>query len=89
MSCVCRIIPSSGEVGPVGDHVARDIAVARPVSQWCGERLSEHVLQVISVVSPHPAGVGCGNAPHSVGLREEVGVGTASSLVRKGKNRDM
>ena len=81
-------IPSFGEVGPVGDHVARDVTVARPVPQRCGERLSEHVLQVISVVGSHPAGVGPTNATHTVGLREEVRVGTASSLVRQGEKRD-
>lgn len=89
MSCVCRIIPSSGEVGPVGDHVARDVPVARPVPQWCGKRLSEHILQVISVVGSHPAGVGPANAAQTVGLRKQVGVGTASPLVRQGKKRNV
>lgn len=68
MSCVCRIIPSSGKVGPVGNHVARDITVAGPVAQWCGERLSEDILQVISMISSHPAGIGSANATHTVGL---------------------
>lgn len=68
MSCVCRIIPSSGKVGPVGNHVAGDITVARPVAQWCGERLSEDILQVIGMISSHPAGIGPANATHTVGL---------------------
>ena len=89
MSCACRVIPSFGEVGPVGDYVARDVAVTRPVCQWCGERLSEHILQVISMVSSHPAGVGSTNASHTIGLREEVGVGAGRSLVRQGKYRDV
>lgn len=67
--CVCGDIPSFGKVGPVVNHVAREVAMAGPVPQWCGERLSEHVLQVISVVGSHPAGVGHDEAAHTVGLR--------------------
>ena len=68
--CVCLIIPSSGKVGPVGNHVAGDVTVARPVCQWRAERLSEHVLQVIRMVGSHPAGVGSAYAAHTVGLGE-------------------
>ncbi len=86
MACVCRIIPRSSKVGPVGDHVAGKVTVTIPVPKWCGERLSEHILQVISVVSSHPAGVGPGKAGHTIGLREVVGEGKASPLVRQGSN---
>ena len=80
-----EMLPCFGEVGPISDNVARDVTVAGPVRQWCGERLSEKVLQIISVVGSHPAGVGPGNAAHTAGLREEVGVGPSGSLVRQGK----
>lgn len=56
--------------------------MARPVAQRCGEWLSEHILQIISVVGSHPAGVRLKKASHTIGLREKVGVGTASPLKR-------
>ena len=40
------------------------------------------------MVGSHPAGVGSGKAAHTVGLREEVGVGTASPIYKtRKKNR--
>lgn len=65
-------IPRFGEVGPVGDHVSGDVPVARPVAQRSAEGLPKDVLQVVSVVRPHPTGVGRCDAPHTVGLGEEV-----------------
>lgn len=62
------IIPSFGKVGPVGNHVARDIPVSWPVSQRGGKWLSEDILKVISVVGSHPAGVRLGNTTQTVGL---------------------
>lgn len=59
-----------GKVGPVGDHIAGDVTVARPVPQRGAEGLSKHVLEVIGVVGSHPAGVRPGDAAHTVGLRE-------------------
>lgn len=56
--------------------------MARPVAQWCGERLSEHILQIISMVGSHPVGVRLEKASHTIGLREKVGVGTAGPLKR-------
>lgn len=53
-SCV---LPSLGEVGPVSDHVFGDSTMFGQVGQRSGERLSKHILQVVSVVSPHPAGI--------------------------------
>ena len=74
-------VPSLGEVGPVGDEVFGNVTVAGPVAQGCGEGLPEQVLQVVSMVSTHPAGVGTQQASHAVWLREQVGVGTAGSLM--------
>lgn len=62
------IIPSFGKVGPVGNHVARDIPVSWPVSQRGGKWLSKDILKVISVVGSHPAGVRLGNTTQTVGL---------------------
>ena len=81
-------LPRLGEVGPVVDEVAGDVPVAGPVPQWRAEGLPEHILQVVSVVCSHPAGVGQHQTPHAVGLGEQVGVrpaASANSLV--GRNR--
>lgn len=50
--------PSSGKIGPVGNHVARQVPVTVPISRWSGEGFAKDVLQVISVVSTHPVMVG-------------------------------
>lgn len=83
----CRIVPSFGKVSPVGDHVAGDVTMLWPVSERRGERLSKDILKVVRVVGSHPAGEGPANAAHTVGLREQVGVGASSSLVKKGRDR--
>lgn len=73
------IIPSFGKVGPVGNHVARDIPVSWPVSQGGGKWLSEDILKVISMVGSHPAGVRLGNTTQTIGLWEHVWVGASCS----------
>lgn len=45
-----------------------------PVAQWGGEGLSEHILDVISVVGPHPFWVD--RHPRRVGKQVRVGLGT-------------
>ena len=50
-----------------------------PVCQMVDEGLAKDKLQVLSVVSPHPAG----EPGISRGLREQVGVGTAGPEERK------
>lgn len=69
-------IPRLGKVGPVGDHVSRQVPMFRPVPQRRGERLSKDVLQVIGVISAQP---GFGVGSQTVGLREQVRVGATSS----------
>ena len=51
-----------------------------PVAQRAVEGLAKDKLQVVSVVSPHPAG----ERGISRGLREQVGVGTAGPEERGG-----
>ena len=53
-----------------------------PVRQRGGEGLAKDKLQVLSVVSPHPAG----ERGISRGLREQVGVGTAGPEERKSES---
>ena len=50
-------LPSSGKVGPVGDHGLGDSPVMGPVAQGGGEGLPKDVLEFIGMVSPHPLGV--------------------------------
>lgn len=49
-------LPGLGEVGPVGDHVARQVSVSGEVDERGGERFTEQVLQVLGVLRLHPAG---------------------------------
>ena len=63
--------------------------MAGPVAKGSGKRFSKHVLQVISMVSTHPAWVGTQQATHAVRLREQVRVGTAGSLMGQGGSRDI
>lgn len=63
-SCGACVLPSLGEVGPVSDHVFGDSTMSGKVAQGSGERLSKHILQVVSMVSPHPAGI----ERHAAGL---------------------
>ena len=61
------------------DDVAGDVPVPGPVPQWRAEGLPEHILQLVSVVRSHPAGVGQHQTPQAVGLGEQVGVRPAAS----------
>ena len=69
--------PGPSEVGPEGEEVACEVPLGVPVGRGRGEGLPEHVLQVVSVVRPHPAGVGFPWTHHQAGLREQVGEGAA------------
>ena len=72
MYCIVVDLPSLGEVGPVGDHVSGEITVAGPVSQGCGKRLSKHILQVVHMVSTHPAWVRPCQTTQAVRLVEQI-----------------
>ena len=67
-------LPSSGKVGPIGNHGLGDSPVLGPVAQGCGEGLPEDILEVIGVVSPHPLGV----EGHPRRLGEQIGVGVGA-----------
>ena len=76
------ILPGLGKVGPVGNHVARKVTVARPVAQPTAEGFPKHELQVVSMVCSHPAGVRFSQTAQAVGLWEQVGVGTARPTIK-------
>lgn len=64
-------LPISGKIGPVGDQGLGDSPVLGPVGQGDGEGLPKDVLDVVTVVGPHPAGV----ERHPRGMGEQVAVG--------------
>ena len=61
--------------------------MAGPVCQGRCEGLAEHILQVISMVSLHPAGVRLDYPSHAAGLRKEVGVGACRFGVGQGQEK--
>lgn len=68
-------LPGPGKVGPVCDHVPGQVSVSGEVDQRGGEGFTKQVLQVLSVLSLHPAGESRDTSLHV----EQVGVGTGST----------
>jgi len=68
-------LPCPGEVGPVRDHVPGQGPVSGEVEQRGGKGFTKQVLQVLGVLSLHPARQSWDTSLHV----EQVGVGTGST----------
>lgn len=76
-------LPGPGEVGPVRDHVPRQVPVSGEVDQRAGEGFTEQVLQVLCVLCLHPARESWDTSLHV----EQVGEGMGSTKGHTTENR--